>query len=1170
MSKPPMAPTGAGPTGPGGLPAPDTAAALQRLRIWTKLKKGDLHAVTKENVQELFNVLDQEERGEVALEDLQVLRSVPDVTLTQADIEDLMKDCDKDGSGRVSPDEFYKALTQGEVAFSLLMDSLNKKSREVNTAECDRESLIDYLHEEYDTSSALWSMPQTMLLFLIFFLMVTLHLDVTTAYNMQSGLLNEIEGEGAPYLHDHPDAIVHDVPTLWQWMQTSMASAAFKNDLNVWPYPGRIGSFNQMVGGIVLSKYEASPTPCQAGDEFRAIYDTQTNGMCHHINPSEEPETEYLLYHEKVEDLIEHMVRLQNENWIDQNTTMLDMGILFYNGHLKAFTAHHLEFHFVDSGYVKILFSQETFLAEPYHDPLMIIPDLIFCFIIFRMFYSELKELVPACLNGLDGFMDYLEFWNVVDWVSIIFGIVVMVFWGMTCQAVNTGLPETIGKLPTRELDNQIRINNNTFLSYNDTEAVSPHSFIHDALDEVHLQMDKCASLHELVRQLVFFYMFVLMMKFFKAFRANPRLNIVIKTIEVATVDLAHFAIVFLVIFCVFSSAGYIMFGNKIFVFSDQRRSMIECWVILMGDFDLDEMHLVNQHIADIWFTTFTILVLNILLNMLLAIIMDTYTEVKAAKANPITIWAQIREAIQTVKETRGHLDMWMLICEFEDDDYPAHPGKQVTSRSLRRAFEQQKMTKHNADYLIRKTALYLKDKEGDCDLGVADAVRIIGLVKTQVLKIAEVTETMLDYMREDRRRPQQARYDAIMSGNDPEQLKEGLAKGGGMQPGMNGMQPGVQMGMPPGAQMGMQPNMQMGMQNGMGAPNGFMNGADYGAGTKTTLALTNTSNFALTNGSNNFGAQLPGMPGQTGAPGTLALQDQQGALARTGSFGNNSAAAAQASQSFAELKALLGSLHGEQQRTADVLEAQLREQRQLAEQRDEWMQQRLNVIDRKIEKVERANDRVFNAVQAMDAETMQLSLDKLHEMISTLGPNGSYNEMPIVVPVDEWRGEQGYGEDRRPSHGASKEGTKKMEVTLDSLCEQVANLAAHQEEASEMRKLLWKMDLRIRQMQSHVMNPPVVEVVAPPKEPPLRQSLLVKKTPASTAAGSKEPPSSAGQGAAGAANPSRPPSSVAGGPAPGSRLPSVPGGSRPPTPGDPPRPSDSPNWSVPGQPGAT
>merc|ERR1719456_1069157 len=128
-----------------------------------------------------------------------------------------------------------------------------------------------------------------------------------------------------------------------------------------------------------------------------------------------------------------------------------------------------------------------------------------------------------------------------------------------------------------------------------------------------------------------------------------------------------------------------------------------------------------------------------ILLNMLLAIIMDTYSAV--AGGSKKTIWAQTREAVNTVRETRGHLPLLYIICEMEDEDQRAHPGERVTSKSLRKAFEHDKMTRANSDYLIRKTNEYLEAKEEECELKMHDAIKLVGQTKTMVLKISHDTQ---------------------------------------------------------------------------------------------------------------------------------------------------------------------------------------------------------------------------------------------------------------------------------------------------------------------------------------------------------------------------------------------------------------------------------------------
>mmetsp|Transcript_94426 Transcript_94426/g.299713 ORF Transcript_94426/g.299713 Transcript_94426/m.299713 type:complete len:127 (+) Transcript_94426:130-510(+) len=114
---------------------PEQATLLQKLKIWGKLAKGDLHTISKKDVEDLFGVLDTEERGEISRDDLLILRQIPGLCLTSEDVENLVNDADKDNSGKVNQDELFKALTQGELAYNLVLAALGQKKAALKTTE---------------------------------------------------------------------------------------------------------------------------------------------------------------------------------------------------------------------------------------------------------------------------------------------------------------------------------------------------------------------------------------------------------------------------------------------------------------------------------------------------------------------------------------------------------------------------------------------------------------------------------------------------------------------------------------------------------------------------------------------------------------------------------------------------------------------------------------------------------------------------------------------------------------------------------------------------------------------------------------------------------------------------------------------------------------------------
>merc|ERR1719502_614347 len=69
--------------------------------------------------------------------------------------------------------------------------------------------------------------------------------------------------------------------------------------------------------------------------------------------------------------------------------------------------------------------------------------------------------------------------------------------------------------------------------------------------------------------------------RFFKAYRAQPRLAIVTETLKLASSDLAHFMIVLLTVFVSYALAGMFLFGRRYSEFSTFVRAVCCCFNIL-------------------------------------------------------------------------------------------------------------------------------------------------------------------------------------------------------------------------------------------------------------------------------------------------------------------------------------------------------------------------------------------------------------------------------------------------------------------------------------------------------------------------------------------------------------------------------------------------------------
>lgn len=184
----------------------------------------------------------------------------------------------------------------------------------------------------------------------------------------------------------------------------------------------------------------------------------------------------------------------------------------------------------------------------------------------------------------------------------------------------------------------------------------------------------------------------------FKAFQSNARLSVVTDTLKVAAEDIIHFMIVFMVIFISFALIAHILFGNDLQAFQSFGHSCTTSFDVLMGAFDWYVDFMENP--ADLgsgmprflvtgWFLLYNTSVLLVLLNMLMAIILDRYAQMAAkleGSAEAPTLWLQVRRFFQRRAETKGFIPLLDLTTRLEVDN-ELHAEQVVTQTSLMNAF---------------------------------------------------------------------------------------------------------------------------------------------------------------------------------------------------------------------------------------------------------------------------------------------------------------------------------------------------------------------------------------------------------------------------------------------------------------------------------------------------
>jgi polycystin 2 len=127
---------------------------------------------------------------------------------------------------------------------------------------------------------------------------------------------------------------------------------------------------------------------------------------------------------------------------------------------------------------------------------------------------------------------------------------------------------------------------------------------------------------------------FMAWIKIFKYISFNKTMTQLSSTLGRCAKDLAGFFVMFLIIFLAFTQLGYLLFGTQVKDFSSFENSFFTLFRIILGDFDFHQLEQANRILGPIFFMLFVFFVFFVLINMFLAIINDTYSEVKSDMAN--------------------------------------------------------------------------------------------------------------------------------------------------------------------------------------------------------------------------------------------------------------------------------------------------------------------------------------------------------------------------------------------------------------------------------------------------------------------------------------------------------------------------------------------------------
>ncbi|CAH2301373.1 polycystin-2 isoform X1 [Pelobates cultripes] len=285
---------------------------------------------------------------------------------------------------------------------------------------------------------------------------------------------------------------------------------------------------------------------------------------------------------------------LKVNKWLDRGTRAVFIDFSVYNANLNLFCVVRLLVEFPATGGIVTSWQFQTVKLIQYistFDYFLATCEIALC--IFILYYI-VEEIIEIRLHRLHYFR---SLWNCLDIVIIVLSLVGLAIGLYRISSVEEPL-------------NNLLLDQNAFPNF-------------ESLAYWQIQFNNVAAV-------TVFFAWIKLFKFVDFNRTMTQLS---TTMSRCAKDILGFSIMFFIIFLAYAQFAFLVFGTQVDDFSTFQDCILTQFRILLGDFEFNDLEEANRILGPIYFTTFVFFTFFILLNMFLAIISDTYSEVKTDMA---------------------------------------------------------------------------------------------------------------------------------------------------------------------------------------------------------------------------------------------------------------------------------------------------------------------------------------------------------------------------------------------------------------------------------------------------------------------------------------------------------------------------------------------------------
>lgn len=341
----------------------------------------------------------------------------------------------------------------------------------------------------------------------------------------------------------------------------------------------------------------------------------------------------------------EHLTYLISKGWLDAQTKQLTLKALMVNGEVgrPRLLQYKTTMHFSRGGGVFSKVQIETVFLRMHDGVISILADMVLvCMLIFET-VKETRALWKAKKAG-EFCTSLKQFGTLLHWLIIV--------WGWVCILTYLA-QESLRRALIQSWQDALNANNLDLPAEDNALGATLHG-----------EADWVSFCNQWFRIIIGEYHVVLMVRFFTAFHAQPRLAVVTSTLEKSFIDIIHFLLVLMPTFFAYAMSGCLLFGKRIEQFATIQGSVGVCFRILMeGEYDWPDLSEEHTWTSGFWVWTFMFLLVMLMLNMVLAIILDVYTEMRKKSGQSETVWETVMNYIAILSHYRTFV-AWDVLLE--------------------------------------------------------------------------------------------------------------------------------------------------------------------------------------------------------------------------------------------------------------------------------------------------------------------------------------------------------------------------------------------------------------------------------------------------------------------------------------------------------------------------